>query len=153
MKYITAVLLVIGVLLAGCTVEQTQPQTAQPTAEMVDTSVTESGQVYQVIMESGQFMPRDLEIKAGDTVEWVNVDYREEQEFDDVESYEGFGNPDKMDDQNPEQGVHHTVTFNDGLVDVTLPTGGMVSHTFTEKGVYSYYDQYDPAVQGSIIVG
>ena len=38
------------------------------------TVLAEVAQVYQVAIEQGQLMPVDVEINAGDTVEWVNKD-------------------------------------------------------------------------------
>ena len=82
MKLIVIAIMVISVLLAaGCTVPQ--PPTNQPTETItppvleVETSTApaaESAQVYQVAIENGELMPVDVEINAGDTVEWVNKD-------------------------------------------------------------------------------
>jgi len=84
MKWIIAAIMVISILLvAGCTVQQ---PTNQPTEKItpltleVETSNAPASetasyqQVYQVAIENGNLMPVDVEINAGDTVEWVNKD-------------------------------------------------------------------------------
>ena len=82
MKLIVIAIMVISVLfVAGCTVAQ-QPTNQQtetitpPVLEMESSTapVIESTQVYQVALENGNLMPVDVEINAGDTVEWVNKD-------------------------------------------------------------------------------
>jgi len=77
--------MVISVLLAaGCTVAQlptNQPtETIMPPILEVETSTApvesagKEAQVYQVAIENGNLMPVDVEINAGNTVEWVNKD-------------------------------------------------------------------------------
>ena len=81
MKLTLIAIMVISVIfLASCAVEQptNQPtETATPPVLEVETSkapASAAAQVYQVVIENGNLMPVDLEINAGDTVEWVNKD-------------------------------------------------------------------------------
>ena len=81
MKWILIAIMAISVIfLASCAVQQptNQPtETATPPVLEVETSTApavESAQVYQVVLENGNLMPVDLEISAGDMVEWVNKD-------------------------------------------------------------------------------
>ncbi len=108
-------LMVMGVLLlAGC-----QTQVADSKDEKID-SATEAeesaalkSEAYQVVIENLKYMPTDLEIKVGDTVEWVNKDK-----------------------------FRATVTFDNGLLDENLPPGGTVRYTFLEKGRFTYQNQF-----------
>lgn len=118
-------LMVMGVLLlAGC-----QTQVADSKDEKID-SATEAeestalkSEAYQVVIENFKYMPTDLEIKAGDTVEWVNKDSAE-----------------------------HTVTFEDDVLDEKLAAGGMVRYTFTETGIFSYSCSFHSSMKGTVIV-
>ncbi len=73
--------LLIGLLLsalfvASCSVPNEPVKSASPVLE-VETStapVERTAQVYQVAIENGNLMPVNIEINAGDTVEWVNKD-------------------------------------------------------------------------------
>ncbi len=76
-----------------------------------------------VIIENFKFMPADLEINVGDTVEWTNKDSAE-----------------------------HTVTFDNGEFDGKLPQGGSATFTFEQKGEYKYYCAFHPGMQGKILV-
>lgn len=74
-------LLLSTLLVMSCTVQQ-QPtgqlaETALPSSVEVETStapVERTAQVYPVAIENGNLMPVDIEINAGDTVEWINKD-------------------------------------------------------------------------------
>jgi plastocyanin len=67
--------------------------------------------VAAVLMQTLAFDPKLLEVPAGTTVVWTNLDPFE-----------------------------HTVTADDGSYDSTLiPAGGTFSLTFTAPGTYSYY--------------
>lgn len=73
--------MVISVLLAAsCTVQQPTNQPAETITPPVldgetDTApAAESAQVYQVVIENGNLMPVDVEMNAGDSIEWVNKD-------------------------------------------------------------------------------
>lgn len=66
-----------------------------------------------VDMQSSQFQPATLRIRAGDTVTWLNQD-----------------------------GYAHTVTSDSGAAPLdspSIPAGGSWSHTFTEPGTYDYH--------------
>lgn len=78
MKWILMAIMVISVLLlTGCTVQQQTTENIAPPVIEVETSTVPAvqyAQVYQVVIENGNLMPVDVEINAGDMVEWVNKD-------------------------------------------------------------------------------
>ena len=140
MKKILIVSLVLSLfLLMGCT--QEVPVEESGALETVDE--VELGSDYTVLIENGKFYPIDLEISVGDSVEWVNVDRIGEED-------NGVG--DNQSENDIGEGVLHTVTFENGLLDEELPTKGQASHTFEEAGTFDYYCQYHPEMRGTIVV-
>ncbi len=101
----------------------TAPPTTTTDAPATDSTPTVIAEVFPVTVEGFQFQPTDLEITVGNTAEWINKD-----------------------------GVSHTITFDEGVVDENLPAGGMVQYTFTEPGEYSYFCQFHPEMRGKVIV-
>ncbi|HIJ11283.1 TPA: hypothetical protein HA278_04460 [Candidatus Woesearchaeota archaeon] len=168
MKQIIAIAMVVGVLLlVGCS-EQVTVQEPVANDEVHTFDSVPVGITHRVLIDSGKFSPADLTIKAGDSVEFVNMDYRQVSEFDNYdgrrlnerEAYEDClanGGNRKVCDQNAdaksaEMGVRHTITFNGLIVDVELPPGASTTHQFSEKGLFQYFDTYEPGIQGSILV-
>ncbi len=162
MRAIILILSIVALLLvAGCSQPSIQAEEKAAMQDDYTAPVQVTGQVHQVVMESGEFMPLDLVINAGDTVEWVNVDYRErgspsnhnpnEIIMDEAaDDYRGIR--DLRNDQNPEVGVRYTITFENGELDVDLVTGATVQYTFMQPGQYFYFNKYEPAIRGSVIV-
>lgn len=101
----------------------------EPTTNLEEVEInTESSNVdrstsREVIIENGQFNPRDISISVGDTVQWVNVDSED-----------------------------HTVSFEDARFDVEVPSGSTVSYTFKEAGEARYFCKFNPGMQGSVLV-
>ena len=127
MKKILTILMLLSVflLVVACSEPTREMPVTEPTNVAVpDTSVaTPTGVVHQVVLENFQFMPTDLTIKAGDTVEWVNKD-----------------------------DVTHTVTFENGDFDQELSEGAMTTYTFLQKGEIRYFCRPHSGMQGSVIV-
>lgn len=73
----------------------------------------------------------NLTVKAGDSVTWVSLD------------------PPMSDEDNAFQQV---IFLNMTLTSGSIPQYGSWSHTFTQPGVYRYYDYEDPAITGEINV-
>jgi plastocyanin len=123
MKKILMILSLICILflVVACTSEVKEEPTTK-TIDNTETKVVLTG-TNQVVIEGSQFMPTDLEVSAGTTVEWINKD-----------------------------SVKHTVTFENGDLDEVLPIGGTATFTFEEAGEYRYFCQLHPGMQGSIIV-
>jgi plastocyanin len=119
--------IIIGLfLLIGLLVVgcSSQVQVEQPGKEVaMDNSNPREGTLFQVVMENDLFMPTDLVISKGDNVEWANKDLKK-----------------------------RTVTFENGDFDVEVAVGATTKFTFTESGVFRYFDQFEPGIQGSIIV-
>ncbi|MBI2669115.1 cupredoxin domain-containing protein [Candidatus Woesearchaeota archaeon] len=126
-KIMMLVLVSLVLVLSACTTtEQAAPaKTEKVTATTVPATApaTASAQIHQVVIENFKFSPADLEIKAGDTVEWVNKD-----------------------------GVAHTVTLGNGEFDEKVSVGATVTHTFTDAGNYAYHCSFHPNMRGSIAV-
>ena len=124
MKKILMVLSLICVLflVVACASEVVEDSTNTETTQNTETKVVLTG-TNQVVIEGSQFMPTDLEVSVGTTVEWVNKD-----------------------------SVKHTITFENGDLDELLPIGATATFTFEEAGEYRYFCQLHPGMQGSIIV-
>ena len=108
-------------LVACGTEEATQAETVEMT--IVNEDSTASSGIAQVAIEASQFMPTDLVVSVGTTVEWVNKD-----------------------------SIDHTITFENGDLDELLLKGSTGTFTFNEKGEFRYFCQLHPGMQGSIIV-
>ncbi len=132
----TALVMVVGVLLLvmGCASTVQQPSDVAEVQQVPlgggITSSSEERQRFHVVMENsqfgvenGEFGASSLEVRVGDTIEWVNKD-----------------------------AVEHTVTFENGPFDQKVPVGGMVSYTFTEPGTYEYFCQFHPGMKGVVVV-
>ena len=112
------------VLLVACGTEEIkQEETVEMKIVNEDTDVAVSSGTAQVVIENSKFMPTDLVVSVGTTVEWVNKD-----------------------------SVDHTVTFENGDLDELLPKGATGTFTFNEKGEFRYFCKLHPGMQGSVIV-
>ena len=124
MKKILLGLMVIGVLLLVVSCSKTVPEEPVVVSqEEVSDSVIVTGEVHPIVVENRQFMPRDLEVKVGDTVEWTN-----------------------------KESVGHTVSLENGDLDEQLPSEGRASYTFMEQGEFRYFCKIHPEMQGTVIV-
>lgn len=138
MKTIAILMVIAALLLVGCTQAPTPADQGTPfpsDAEESDSAVKASGNTNQVTIVGFEFMPRTVEVKAGDAVEWVNVDSVKNDEDNDYN-----------------KGVDHTVTFDNGMVDQVIPAGTTFTTTFTEPGVYNYACSFHPGMQGVVVV-
>jgi len=123
-KSVSIGLLLIGivVLAAGLAFAGYEAMEQPSTDKAVELSYTQSD-AYTVVVKDGQFMPVDLQLKAGDTVEWVNLDEED-----------------------------HTVSFESCAVELDLPVGATARYTFTEQGTLYYASLKNPSAQGSVTV-
>jgi len=113
-------------LLVSCSKEEVSDYPTHEYADVtedVNPEAKPTGEVHQVVIENNQFMPTDLEISLGDTVEWVNKD-----------------------------SVDHTATLENGNFDSLLTVGATGSYTFMQKGSFNYFCQFHPGMQGSVSV-
>lgn len=93
----------------------------QPTA-----SIPENSTVVKIVANAGSnsFSPNPIEVKAGETVTWVNDDSR-----------------------------GHTVTSEDGTLDSgMMGKGQSFSFTFDKAGDYQYYCSPHPNMVGTVAV-
>jgi len=127
MKRIVTILMLLSlVLLVFSCATETIESTSQPITENIESGsnalvVTED--YYQIVIENSKFMPIDIEVKTGTTIEWINKD-----------------------------SVDHTVTFENGDFDQELVVGATATVTFTETGTFRYFCQYHPGMRGSVAV-
>ena len=136
-KIIGVVIVMISLLLLiGCVTQptgiQTQPTSAptQPTTtalplaeEKAAQAAAAKGETHQVVIQNFKFAPTDLEIKIGDSVEWVNKD-----------------------------NTPHTVTIPSLNINEKLAAGATYSHPFSEKGSFDYHCAFHPSMQGKVVV-
>lgn len=83
-----------------------------------------SGEVHQIIIKEGRFIPDYLEITSGDQVEWINKDVQE-----------------------------HSITFEDALLDENLLVEGTVNQIFITEGEWRYFSRSVPGITGTIRIG
>jgi plastocyanin len=125
-KVLMLIILLITVLLVFSCTNKVQEVTDSTVTEEVENSetITTTGVTGdKVVIENDKFMPTDLLVESGTTVEWVNKD-----------------------------SVDHTVTFENGDLDEKMVVGATTTYTFTEAGTFGYFCQLHPGMQGSVIV-
>lgn len=83
--------------------------------------VTSEG--HKVEIKDFSFNPKNLQIKAGVTVEWTNKD-----------------------------SVAHKIKFDSGEESPTMQSGETYEKLFTKNGTYSYICSIHPSMKGTIIV-
>ena len=119
-------LLVIAVLLSGCTTTTTtQPATQTPQPAPAQTPQTSTPAPVSVAIKSPSFTPDIVEISKGTTVIWTNDD-----------------------------GVRHTVTSVSGAFDSgNIEPGKTYSYTFNQAGPFEYSCVNHPSMtHGKVIV-
>ena len=87
--------------------------------------ISETPQTYNAEIRDFAYLPKEIKIKKGDKVVWINFD-----------------------------NVRHTVTSDSGseLDSELLSDGETYSHTFNTDGTYSYYCKPHPYMKGKVIV-
>jgi plastocyanin len=80
-------------------------------------------EVYQVIISTTSFAPKELTAHVGDTIEWMNKDF-----------------------------IDHTATAIDKSFDIVLPTGKKKSFVLSKQGAIDYFCRYHPNMKGKITV-
>lgn len=137
MKYIGIMVLLVGLLaVVGCsstvvedqgmpvpTETGTEPSVEEAVVEEEAVTAPATGETRQVVIENFKYSPFTMEVKVGDTVEWVNKD-----------------------------SAAHTVTIASLNVDENLPQGATYTYTFTEKGTYDYRCRFHAGMKGKVIV-
>ena len=124
-----AMLLMLAVpvaLIGGCA--ETTPDvgpapTTEPLAPGEDSRTQPGLEGVTVEMRDLAFTPRNIEVRAGDTVTWFNAD-----------------------------GVPHTVSGEGGFDSGTLQQGETYEFTFNEPGQFTYNCSVHPAMSGLVVV-
>ena len=110
-------------VLVGCsceikTINKTSVSQNDPTQIQDKKSIP---QTYTIVIQNNKFIPRESEIKTGDTVTWINKDK-----------------------------IKHTITFEDVRINQVLTPSAQISHTFKEKEEARYFCRFHPGMQASI---
>ncbi len=103
--------------------QETTTAPTQPSEPAVAKQETTNTELLQVVVENFKFAPVSLEIKVGDSVEWINKD-----------------------------SVRHTVNIPSLNIDLNLPAGATVTQKFSEKGSFDYHCTPHPSMQAKVIV-
>lgn len=82
-----------------------------------------AGEAVEIKIGDLAFAPRDVTVRLGDTVTWVNADF-----------------------------IDHTATDSNGAWDVTIAAGQSATLKPTEPGVFSYICRYHPDMTGRLTV-
>ena len=136
------ILVFILILIVGCSETQTKSS-----SQTLKTQTPSTPTTYNVVIQNGKFNPIDLNIKVGDTVEWVNRDSKTILGKKDNPS-----ESEKKELESKGTGVTHSVTFEDARVDTSLPNKGTVRYTFKKKGEARYFCRFHPAMTGTVKV-
>ena len=134
---IAAVILALWYLLGSrpsYTSKTPPPQSTEIPSQPKDSGATESAAMEKNVVKisSSGFLPKDITIKAGEEVTWVNEDSIDHQ----VNSV-----------------VHPTHQVYPPLNTVNLlKSGEKESLSFPDTGVYKYHDHLNPTLFGSVTV-
>ena len=103
---------------------QTPAGGIQASANGTQTTAPPTTPAYEVRLYYGDVLPPSITVPLGATVTWINKDPTQE----------------------------HTITFDNGLLDMRLSPGTSFDYTFTETGVFPYHCEPHPELIGKIIV-
>ncbi|OGM96607.1 MAG: hypothetical protein A3B86_00600 [Candidatus Yanofskybacteria bacterium RIFCSPHIGHO2_02_FULL_38_22b] len=118
-------------LLAGAIQIMGDTRNLSSNIPTVTPEITKEPRFYTVIYKSGVFSPTNLRIRAGDTVRFKNESFFGIRVIADI------------------QGVSKIPLF-DSVGDI--PQGSYFSYTFSEKGIFGYYNDKKNEEVGTIIV-
>jgi plastocyanin len=111
-----------GMLLAGSCGNSNS--TSQPTTSTSTSPTGPQGDNVQIWIQNDAFSPASINVPAGTTIHWTNMD-----------------------------AATHTVTSDTGLFDSkNMSKGSNFSHTFSEKGTFTYHCGIHTFMKGTIIV-
>ena len=113
-----SLILISAIIASGCTTTTKITPNPAPTP----TPVPQNQQAYTVNIQNNAFNPSSLQVPAGSTVKWVNLDSVQ---------HEPKGN-----------------VFDSG----PLNQNGVFEHTFNQAGTYNYACAIYPSMQGTITV-
>ncbi|MBI4116532.1 cupredoxin family copper-binding protein [Candidatus Pacearchaeota archaeon] len=102
---------------------QTNAGVASPSSDISNSKINPA--THDIKISGYAFSPKSLTVNAGDSVVWTNED-----------------------------SVSHTVTSDSGseLSSSFLSKGQTYSHTFSQKGTFSYHCSPHPGMKGTIVV-
>jgi plastocyanin len=82
-----------------------------------------NAETIQVKMDKLAFIPAQVTVHVGDTIEWVNADF-----------------------------IPHTATARNKAWDVTIASGKTATTAMTKAGTIDYYCRFHPNMVGKIVV-
>lgn len=91
--------------------------------QIVSARIGIAGEVVQVKITDLAFLPAEITIKEGDTIEWVNDDF-----------------------------IDHTATANDGAWDVAIASSQSARQQFNHVGTSKYFCRFHPDMTGTVHV-
>jgi amicyanin len=118
---LAALLLTLG-LMVGC--GGSSATTTSTASGTVTTGGGSGGQTVQVVMTNRSYDPKDVTIKVGDTVTWINQDAPK----------------------------HDVVADNGEFKSDLFDKGQSYSFTFDKAGTYPYHCSIHPGMEGLVIV-
>ena len=121
---VSGIVVIALVLCCGCTGSGPAPGTPTPTQ-------TPSQGGNTVVIENFAFVPQTLQVAAGTTVTWTNLDAVDHQIINDAGGQAAQG---ALFTSNP------------------LPKGATYSFTFATAGTYPYHCNIHPSMKGTITV-
>ena len=123
--------IVMLLLLAGAIQMLGDTRDLSSNIPTVTPEIKKEPRFYTVTYKSGVFSPTNLRIRAGDTVRFKNESFFGIRVIADI------------------QGASKIPLF-DSVGDI--PQGSYFSYTFSEKGIFGYYNDKKPEEAGAIIV-
>src|SRR3989338_2375711 len=127
---VISLLLLTIIILSSCVEQRQVPQQAPqvPVIELAEDEYRKAqaeatGIVHEVVIENLQFMPTDIIINAGDTVEGINKDSIQ-------------------DNKGNRLLINHILTVEECVSDMFLSPGTSGEYTFLTQGVYRYVSKY-----------
>lgn len=127
-----AALTAVTLLGAACGSDDASTPDATASPQAADSAATSDGEA-EVRIKDFQFIPPDLEVEVGTTVNWTNEDF--------------FGHTVTSGEPNAP-----TDTFDGVLGEVAQAEGMTFSYTFEEPGTYDYFCRFHPRMTATVTV-
>jgi len=125
-------IIIFLILFAGAVLVLNKGKPINNFANSHPDKIIHSSKVYTVYYTSGVFSPTNLQINVGDTVRFKN---------------DSFSPIRVVSDPHP---THDDLPGFDSISNI--PSQGVFSYTFTERGIFGYHNERRPEQAGTIIV-
>lgn len=131
-QFLWFLIILVLVLFAGAVLILGKDRPRDNAAVVKNNSLPFSSRIYTVFYSGGVFSPTNLQINVGDTVRFFN---------------DGLFAIRIISDPHPE---HNELPGLDSISDI--PSQGVFSYTFTQRGIFGYHNEKKPEQKGTIIV-